>query len=392
MEKILEKVAEAGRILANESVKKRNKFLGILSRKLKKEVVQILRANEKDLSKLCADDPMKDRLKLDSARVFAIADSLGEIAKMRDPLGRVLENRHVDGLDLKKVSVPFGVVGVIYESRPNVTVDVSALCIKSGNCSVLRGGSEAYETNKVLVSLIISSLVDAGLPADCVVLLGVERSFVSKMLQANKFIDVIIPRGGRGLIDMVRQNSLVPVIETGAGVVHTYVDSQVDINKACDVVLNAKVSRPSVCNALDCLIVHKKIADKFLAKLLPMLEERGVEVVFDKDFGCEFLSLKMAVKIVSCLDDALAHIAKYSSKHSEAILTSNKAHAREFLKKVDSAAVYVNTSTRFTDGGMFGLGAEIGISTQKLHARGPMGIRELTTYKWEIYSDYRVRG
>ena len=389
MEKMLQKVVEAGRELANESVAKRNKFLRVLAKNLKKNANKIINANKKDIAKMCADDLMRDRLMLDEVRIFAMADSLKEIVEMEDPLGRVLDKREVNGLHLKKVSVPFGVVGVIYESRPNVTVDVAALCVKSGNCAVLRGGSEAYQTNKVLVSIIVSALVDAGLPRDCVVLLGTDRAIVKEMLKANKYIDVVIPRGGRGLIDMVRENSRIPVIETGAGVVHTYVDNEVDIKKAASVVFNAKVSRPSVCNALDTLLVHKKVADRFLKELLPKLKEVGVEVC--NEYGKEFLSLKMSVKIVRNIDEAIDHISKYSSKHSEAILTSNKSHAREFSEKVDAAVVYVNTSTRFTDGGMFGLGAEIGISTQKLHARGPMGIRELTTYKWQVSSDYLIR-
>src|SRR3989339_250309 len=389
MEKMLQKVVEAGRELANESVAKRNKFLRVLAKNLKKNANKIINANKKDIAKMCADDPMRDRLMLDEVRIFAMADSLKEIVEMEDPLGRVLDKREVNGLHLKKVSVPFGVVGVIYESRPNVTVDVAALCVKSGNCAVLRGGSEAYQTNKVLVSIIVSALVDAGLPRDCVVLLGTDRAIVKEMLKANKYIDVVIPRGGRGLIDMVRENSRIPVIETGAGVVHTYVDKEVDIKKAASVVFNAKVSRPSVCNALDTLLVHKKVADRFLKELLPKLKEVGVEVC--NEYGKEFLSLKMSVKIVRNIDEAIDHISKYSSKHSEAILTSNKSHAREFSERVDAAVVYVNTSTRFTDGGMFGLGAEIGISTQKLHARGPMGIRELTTYKWQVSSDYLIR-
>ncbi|MFA6527956.1 MAG: glutamate-5-semialdehyde dehydrogenase [Candidatus Gracilibacteria bacterium] len=389
MEKILKKVVEASRILGNESVAKRNKFLQVLAKNLKKDVYKIIEANKKDVVKMCADDPMTARLRLNEAEIFAMADSLKEIVEMKDPLGRVIEERNVNGLNLKKVSVPFGVIGVIYESRPNVTVDVAALCIKSGNCAVLRGGSEAYYSNKVLVAIIVSALIEAGLSRDCVVLLGTDRALVKEMLKANKYIDVVIPRGGKGLIDMVRENSRIPVIETGVGVVHTFVDSEVDIKKAAAVVFNAKVSRPSVCNALDTLLVHKAVEKKFMKELLPKLTEAGVEVC--SEFGREFLSLKMSVKIVSGLDEAIEHIAKYSSKHSEAILTSNKAHAREFLERVDAAVVYVNTSTRFTDGGMFGLGAEIGISTQKLHARGPMGICELTTYKWHGESDYGIR-
>ena len=413
LNEILKNAASAAQKLKNEPLNKRDDFLITLKAQLEDNVELIMTGNEKDLAKMDKADPMYDRLKLDEKRILAVAGSLSEILDMEDPLGRVLEESDVDsGLHLKKVSVPLGVIGIVYESRPNVTIDVAALCIKSGNGAVLRGGSDAYETNKVLYELINKALSQADLDVDCVTLLETDRALVKELLRGDEYVDVVIPRGGRGLIDMVRENSRVPVIETGAGVCHTYVDSEVDLERAVDVVVNAKTDRPSVCNALDTLIVHEGVMEEFLEKVLPGLEEFEVKIYADdaslefisgkynqelvesataEHFGTEFLSMKMSVRVVAGLEEAIEHITQYSSKHSEAILTSNEAHAREFLERIDAAAVYVNASTRFTDGGVFGLGAEIGISTQKLHARGPMGIRELTTYKWQIESQYATR-
>ncbi len=409
---ILKNAADAAQKLKNEPLEKRNEFLVALKGQLENNMELILTGNEKDLKKMDHGNPLYDRLKLDEGRIQGIADSLVEIQEMDDPLGRILEERDASGLNLKKVSVPLGVIGIVYEARPNVTIDVAALCIKSGNVAVLRGGSAAYETNKVFEDLINAALSEADLDVDSVSILGVERELVAEMLRADEYIDVIIPRGGRGLIDMVRENSRVPVIETGAGVVHTYVDSEVNISRAVEVIVNAKTQRVSVCNALDTLILHKDVMEDFLGAVLPELEQHEVKIYADneslefilakynqdwvaaaspEDFGKEFLSMQMSVKIVDSLDSAIAHITKYSSKHSEAILTDNAENAREFLERVDAAAVYVNASTRFTDGGVFGLGAEIGISTQKLHARGPMGIGELTTYKWQVSADYLAR-
>ena len=413
LNEILKNAASAAQKLKNEPLNKRDDFLITLKAQLEDNVELIMTGNEKDLAKMDKADPMYDRLKLDEKRILAVAGSLSEILDMEDPLGRVLEESDVDsGLHLKKVSVPLGVIGIVYESRPNVTIDVAALCIKSGNGAVLRGGSDAYETNKVLYELINKALSQADLDVDCVTLLETDRALVKELLRGDEYVDVVIPRGGRGLIDMVRENSRVPVIETGAGVCHTYVDSEVDLERAVDDVVNAKTDRPSVCNALDTLIVHEGVMEEFLEKVLPGLEEFEVKIYADdaslefisgkynqelvesataEHFGTEFLSMKMSVRVVAGLEEAIEHITQYSSKHSEAILTSNEAHAREFLERIDAAAVYVNASTRFTDGGVFGLGAEIGISTQKLHARGPMGIRELTTYKWQIESQYATR-
>jgi len=410
---ILQNAAQAAQKLKNEPLSKRDDFLLVLKAQLEGNVDIIIEGNKKDIEGLGAENPMRDRLKLDENRILAMAASLEDIRVMSDPLGLVLEDRNVEsGLHLKKVTVPLGVVGVIYESRPNVTIDVAALCVKSGNVAVLRGGSDAHETNKVLYDLINKALYEAGLDVDCVTLLDTDRELVKQLLNADEYVDVVIPRGGQSLIDMVRENSRVPVIETGAGVVHIYVDSEVDIDRAASVVVNAKTDRPAVCNALDTLIIHADIMQQFLANVLPQLEkfevkiyaddasfefvsgkynQELVQLATDESFGMEYLSMQMALRIVSNLDEAIDHIARYSSKHSESILTDNKAHASEFLERVDAAVVYVNTSTRFTDGGVFGLGAEIGISTQKLHARGPMGVRELTTYKWQVESDYAVR-
>lgn len=413
LKETFQNAAKAAQILKNEAASKRDKFLEVLAKKLTDNMELILNGNQKDLEKMNRENPLYDRLKLDEKRIEAISASLTEVAEMDDPLGAVLEERDIEsGLHLKKVSVPLGVIGIIYEARPNVTIDVAALCVKSGNVALLKGGSDAYETNVVLVNLINEALHESELPVDAVLLLPAEREAVTELLQADEYVDVIIPRGGQGLIDMVRQNSRVPVIETGAGVCHTYVDKDVDIEKAVSVVVNAKVNRPSVCNALDTLLIHEDIMEEFLKACLTGLEEYKVKIFADEksletimgkydqslvkkatedSFGMEYLSLQMSVKVVSEFEEAIEHITKYSSKHSEAICTSDEANAREFLERVDAAAVYVNTSTRFTDGGVFGLGAEIGISTQKLHARGPMGIRELTTYKWQVTSEYLTR-
>lgn len=407
-----ENAAKAAQILKNEPLAKRNKFLEVLAGKLTDNMEMILAGNQKDLEKMTRENPLYDRLKLDEKRIQVIADSLTEVADIVDPLGVVLEEKDSSNLHLKKVSVPLGVIGIIYEARPNVTIDVAALCVKSGNVVVLKGGSDAYESNAVLVNLINEALHEADLPVDSVLLLGAERECVSELMAADKYVDVIIPRGGQGLIDFVRENSRVPVIETGAGVCHTYVDKNVDVAKAAQVVVNAKVDRPSVCNALDTLLVHEEVMEEFLSAVLPGLEEYQVKIFTDDksyetvmakydqslvkdinpdEFGVEYLSLKMSVKVVSGINEAVTHITKFSSKHSEAVLTEDDEVAREFLERVDAAAVYLNTSTRFTDGGVFGLGAEIGISTQKLHARGPMGVSELTSYKWVVESEYLTR-
>lgn len=389
--KLATTVLKASQNSSLRGFKKRNDFLKFLSDLLKSHPSEILKANQKDVSKLSLKDPMRDRLMLNAERIENMRESLIEIKGMTDPLDRVLEERTVShGLHLKKITVPLGVIGVIYESRPNVTVDLAGLAIKSGNALILRGGSDAYATNQALLKVIHEALGKAGLPEGSIQLLSPAKSLMEDMLKAVGIIDVLIPRGGKGLIDKVRREAKVPVIETGAGVVHMMVDSKVDLKKAVEVIVNAKVSRPSVCNSLDTLLVHEKIYAQLMVLLLPELKKHGVKIM-KTGFGEEFLSLTLAIKKVASLEEALEHIQKYSSKHSESILTSNKKNADRFLKEVDAAAVYVNTSTRFTDGGMFGMGAEVGISTQKLHARGPMGLNELTSYKWIGESDFAIR-
>ncbi|MEI8033085.1 MAG: glutamate-5-semialdehyde dehydrogenase [Chlorobiaceae bacterium] len=365
----------------------------------------ILEANRKDIERMDPANPMVDRLMLNATRLDGIAADIGNVAKLPSPLDIVLEERVLpNGLKLKKATVPMGVIGIIYEARPNVTFDVFALCLKSGNATVLKGGSDALYSNIAIVELIHTVLKDHGINPDTLYLLPAEREAAGVMLNAVGFIDMIIPRGSQKLIDFVRDNAKVPVIETGAGIVHTYFDKSGDLEIGKNVVFNAKTRRPSVCNALDTLVIHSDRL-KDLPLLVAPLAEKRVLIYADEPaflalqgnypdtlleraeaehFGTEFLSLKMSVKSVASLDEALEHIARYSSRHSEAIISSDPATTATFLKRVDAAVVYANTSTAFTDGAQFGLGAEIGISTQKLHARGPMALRELTTYKWII--------
>ncbi|WPQ62780.1 glutamate-5-semialdehyde dehydrogenase [Chitinophaga sancti] len=372
----------------------------------------IVAENKKDLDKMSDEDPKKDRLLLNEARIQQLADSLNEIAALPDPANElVLERTLANGLNVQKRTVPLGVVGVIYESRPNVTLDVAALCIRSGNVCVLRGGSDAFHTNTILVKIIQDVLKEFKVNVHTVQLLPVDRSLINEMLTAVKYIDIIIPRGSQQLIEFVRGNSKVPVIETGAGVCHTYVEATADLEKASKIVTNAKVSRPSVCNSLDTVLVDEQVATGLLQLLAPSLAEYNVEIFADEpsynilkglsypflqhaapeDFGREFLDFKCSVKVVNGADEALLHIQEYSSKHSEAIVSNDAAISERFLNEVDAAAVYVNASTRFTDGGVFGLGAEIGISTQKLHARGPFALEKLVTEKWFVRGDGQVR-
>ncbi|TWF33915.1 glutamate-5-semialdehyde dehydrogenase [Chitinophaga polysaccharea] len=368
--------------------------------------------NKKDLDRMPDEDPKKDRLLLTEARIRDLATSLEAIAGLPDPANVLLLERTLDnGLLVQKKTVPLGVVGVIYESRPNVTVDVAALCIRSGNVCVLRGGTDAFHTNTILVQLIQTVLKEFGVDENAVQLLPTDRNLVTEMLTAVKYIDIIIPRGSEQLIEFVRANSRVPVIETGAGVCHTYVEKTADLQQAATIVTNAKVSRPSVCNALDTVLVDEAVAADFLALLAPQLQAYGVDIYADpiafgilqqqqyprlfaaapEDFGREFLSLKCSVKVVPDTTAALLHIQHFSSRHSEAIISKDTAVSERFLNEVDAAAVYVNASTRFTDGGVFGLGAEIGISTQKLHARGPFALEKLVTEKWFVYGNGQVR-
>ena len=398
--------------LALATSEKKNEVLFHLAQLLLEKSAEIIAENVKDLASISVDDPMRDRLLLNSDRIIHLSKSVDEIANLKDPTGQILTNKLLaNGLKLTKISVPLGVVGVIFESRPNVTVDVAALCIRSGNAVVLRGGTDAWHSNVILVQLIHQALISAGLSPDLVRLLPTDRKHVSTLLNAVKYVDVIIPRGSEALIQRVRRESMVPTIETGAGVCHTYVAKTADIAMAVSVVVNAKVSRPSVCNSLDTIILQESIAQDFLTKSFHELVEYKVKIYADtisfnvlkdlkypylqkaedSDFGREFLDFACSIRVVQNLHEALVHIDNYSSRHSEAIISADETEANLFLASVDAAAVYWNASTRFTDGGIFELGAEVGISTQKLHARGPFGLEKLVTEKWVIKGNGQIR-
>ncbi len=372
----------------------------------------ILQANRSDLSRMPESDPKYDRLLLNSGRLADIAHDLRCVAALATPVGQILEEKHmVIGLDLKKIRVPMGVVAVIFESRPNVTFDVFALCLKTLNACILKGSSDAHATNQVAVGLMHEVLTELGIDPAVVFLAPPERKWLPQILQARDTIDLAIPRGSKGLIDFVRDNATIPVIETGAGIVHTYVDVSADLDRANAIITNAKTRRVSVCNALDTLVLHRDLLPKLPAMMQSLGQDHQVEVfadddayqaldgryagtlkhATDDDFGTEFLSLKMSVKTVSGLDEALEHIHRYGSKHTEAILAQEPDTITRFLESVDAAVVISNTSTAFTDGGQFGMGAEIGISTQKLHARGPMALPELTSYKWVVRGSGQIR-
>lgn len=406
------KAQQASRTLTSLAKEKINAVLLDLAATLVSKADEILSANAKDLAKMPTEDPKYDRLKLTLERIEAIANDVINVAGLVSPLGEILSDRTLENkLNIKKVRVPLGVVGVIYEARPNVTVDVFSLCFKTGNVSVLKGGSDAEFSNIALAEIIHQVLQKHNINSDVLTLLPAERAATEALLNATGFVDVLIPRGSQSLINFVRANSKIPVIETGAGIVHTYFDESGDLEKGKAIILNAKTRRVSVCNALDCVLIHqKRIAN--LPELLSPLAAKEVELFADEKsyevlsatypthllhkalpehFGTEFLALKLAVKIVDNLSNALNHISTYSSKHSEAIIAEDANNITEFVNQVDAAAVYANTSTAFTDGAQFGLGAEIGISTQKLHARGPMGLAELTSYKWIVQGDGQIR-
>ena len=390
MEETFKRVKEASRFLATIPDEKRNEVLLAVADAIAGNKQRILAANAADLAKMDPKNPLYDRLQLTDRRLDDIASDMRNVSRLPSPLGRILKETTLpNGLRLKRISVPFGVIGMIYEARPNVTFDVFSLCFKSGNACVLKGGKDADCSNREEVALIHEVLARHCVPADIVALLPATHEATAQMLHAVGYIDVCIPRGGRRLIDFVRDNAQIPVIATGAGVVSAYFDQFGDIEKGRRIIDNAKTRRVSVCNALDCLLIHRSRLDE-LDVLLEPVRKKGVEIIYG-DYGVEFMDYKLSVKVVDSLDEALDHIATYDSGHSECIITENEANARRFQQMVDAACVYVNAPTSFTDGAQFGLGAEIGISTQKLGPRGPMGLEEITTYKWLVEGDGQVR-
>lgn len=410
MEKILQKTKEASRIVATLSPKRKTDILEQMADKLEKHYKDILLANKKDMMlgrKLDLSSALLDRLFLDKERVFSMAKSLREISTLKEPVGRVLDGWiNKDDLRIEKVSVPIGVIGIIYESRPNVTSDTAALCFKSGNGCILKGGKEAKESNVAIANLLSQVLEENNIPKEAITLLpDYSREGVSKLIKMDGYVDLIIPRGGEKLIRYISQNSTIPVVKHDKGLCHTYIHSKADLKKAVDISVNAKVQRPGVCNALETLLVDKDIADA----VLPLLKEefdkhstllKGCEVTQkiiktdkanDEDWDMEYLENILSIKVVNGLNEAIEHIQRHSSFHSDAIITEDYSAAEEFMNRVDSSCVYVNASTRFTDGAEFGFGAEVGISTSKLHSRGPMGINDLTTYKYKVYGNGQVR-
>lgn len=389
MNPIFEQVKRASRSLTLIPDSRRDEILLAVADAIAGNEAILLEANAKDLSRMEKSNPLYDRLQLTHDRLDGIASDMRHVAALPSPLGKVLKDKVLDnGLHLRRVSVPFGVIGMVFEARPNVAFDVFSLCFKSGNACVLKGGRDADDSNRAIVSLIHGILREFDVDPNVVALLPATHEATAEMLNAVGYVDVCIPRGGRRLIDFVRDNAKVPVIETGAGVVHAYFDKYGDLEKGKRIINNAKTRRVSVCNALDCLLVHKDRADELDALLAPMKDK----VTFHYDnYGTEWMSYDLSIKIVDSLDEAISHIAKYGSGHSECIITEDKEAARTFQTMVDAACVYVNAPTSFTDGAQFGLGAEIGISTQKLGPRGPMALEEITTYKWLIDGDGQIR-
>lgn len=408
----IKKVKTASRGLVRVSDEVRNGVLRSLAQELRANTDRILEENAKDLLQMPKEDPLYDRLELTRERINGIAGDVSKVADLPSPVGRILVDKtRPNGLHLQKISVALGVIGVIYESRPNVTIDVFTLCFKSGNGCVLKGGKEAYYSNLILVEIIKKVLDESGLDSNIVYLMPAEREVVYELLNAVGLVDVCIPRGSQSLINFVRENAKIPVIETGAGIVHTYFDVSGDAEKGKKIIENAKTRRVSVCSALDTLVMNE-LRLKDLGQLVEELGKKGVEIFADEksyealdggypdgllkkarpeDFGTEFLSYKMSIKTVENCEEAVAHIMEHTSGHSEALVAEDPVAIEYFLNNVDAAAVYVNASTAFTDGGEFGMGAEIGISTQKLHARGPMGLEELTSYKWVVSGDGQIR-
>lgn len=402
---------QAATKLAVTSTAVKNAALLAMAAALEAQQSEILAANKRDMTAAAAKgmkSSMLDRLKLTAERISGMADGLRQVAGLADPVGNVIDGKTLpNGLHITKIRVPLGVIGIIYEARPNVTADAAGLCLKSGNAVILKGGSEAMESNKTVAAILAQAAEGAGIPTGSIQFIDTsDRQAVQDLIHMNGLVDVVIPRGGAGLIQAVVRNASVPVIETGAGVCHTYVDKDADVEMAMKIAFNAKVQRPSVCNAMETLLVHKDIADKFLPMMLMMYNSSAVEIRGDEavqeysgqvhlateeDWSTEYGDLRLSVKIVDSIEEAMAHIAKYGTGHSECIVTDNYQAAQLFQYTVDAAAVYVNASTRFTDGNEFGFGAEIGISTQKLHARGPMALPELTSTKYLINGNGQVR-
>lgn len=402
---------EAEKTLMVASSEKKNQALKKIAEGLIENTDKIIEANKVDLEngeKNGMAKSMLDRLKLDKERIEGMAKGVLDVATLPEPVGRILSaTERPNGLRIEKVSTPIGVIAVIFEARPNVTSDAAALCLKSGNTVILRGGKEAINSNKTIAKVMRQAVKEAGMPEDVIQLVeDTSRESANELMKMNEYVDVLIPRGGAGLIQAVVKNATVPVIETGVGNCHIYIDKNADLKKAVDIVFNAKTSRPSVCNAAESLLIHKDIAKEALVAIKNKLDEKDVTLVGDSkareiipdmekatdaDWATEYLDYKMSVKIVDSVEEAIDHIYKYSTGHSECIVTENAGTVEKFMNQVDSAAVYLNASTRFTDGGEFGFGAEIGISTQKLHARGPIGLPELQSFKYKIYGDGQIR-
>ncbi|MCD6546168.1 MAG: glutamate-5-semialdehyde dehydrogenase [Thermotogae bacterium] len=404
-------VHEAWAFLRNCNAKDKNDAILKIAEKLNENREKILRANQKDVEiarKKGVRESLIDRLLLTDKRIDGMIEACEKISKLEDPVGEIIKSWiREDGLRISQIRVPIGPIGIIYESRPNVTIETSILALKSGNTVLLRGGSDAINSNISIVETMKKALSESKLPNNSIEFIeNTDRKLVEKMLKLNQYLSLIVPRGGYGLIKFVVENSTIPVLETGVGNCHIYVDESANLEKSIGVIVNAKVQRPGTCNAVEKILVHKNIAKKFIPMIFNSLKENNVEVrgcdktveivneikvATEEDWRMEYLDLIIAIKIVDSVDEAIEHINKYSTAHSEAILTENYSNAKKFVESVDSAAVYVNASTRFTDGGEFGFGGEIGISTQRLHARGPVGLRELTTYKYVVLGNYHIR-
>lgn len=412
IEQLLKNTHKAASQIKRLSIEQKAKIVSDLAKILLENTEQIIQINKDDLELMDPADAKYDRLLLNENRIKGLADALIEVSKLNDPSGQILTEKILEnGIKMQKVSVPMGVVGAIFESRPNVTIDVASLCIMSGNACVLKGGKEAHFSNQFLVSLIHEALGKNNVSSNAVMLLPTDRKYLVQMLEADKYVDLIIPRGSQSLINYVRSNSKIPTIETGAGVCHTYIEKSANLEMAAEIILNARASRPSVCNSLDCAILDEEVLESLIPLLKVGFKKYDIEVFADEksypifeingfeklqhaqedDFGKEWLDFKISIKTVQRLDEALEHINLFSSKHSEAIITENQNLAETFIQEVDAASVYHNASTRFTDGALFGLGAEIGISTQKLHARGPFALEKLVTEKWICRGDGQVR-